>query len=123
MKLKKQDILLLAIFLVVAVLLGVGLLLTRSAGATVVVRTGGETVAEFPLDEDRSYTIEGIGGTNTLVIADGTARLEDATCPDQLCVHQGAIQYAGESIICLPNQVTVTIEGETEDTGVDVVAT
>ncbi|MDO4287381.1 MAG: NusG domain II-containing protein [Eubacteriales bacterium] len=123
MKLKKQDVLLLAVFLAVAVVLGVGLLLTRSNGAIVVVRAGGEQIAEFPLRKDTTYTIEGIGGTNELVIENGTARLKDASCPDQLCVHQGTIQYAGESIICLPNQVTVTIEGETEDNGVDIIAT
>jgi hypothetical protein len=29
-------------------------------------------------------------------------------------VNQGAIQYAGESIICLPNKVVVEITGEDE---------
>ncbi|MCD8355777.1 MAG: NusG domain II-containing protein [Clostridia bacterium] len=124
MKLKKQDIFLLAGLLAVFLILGAVLLLTRKSGATVVVRVAGEETATFALEENTVYTIEGVsGGTNKLVIEDGAVWLEDASCPDQLCVHQGKIQYVGESIICLPNKVSVTIEGEPEENGVDVIAT
>ena len=40
---------------------------------------------------------------------------------DQICVHQRAISKNGESIICLPNKVVVSIEGA-EDSQIDVVA-
>ena len=77
----------------------------------------------MPLDKDTKYTIHGVnGGTNELVIADGQVWLEEASCPDKLCVHQGKIQYAGQSIICLPNKVSVTIEDEQDKNGVDAVA-
>lgn len=124
MKLKKQDAFLLAGLLVVFLVLGAVLLLTRKSGATVVVRVAGEEITAFPLDENTAYTIKGVGGgTNELVIEDGAVWLEDASCPDQLCVHQGKIRYVGESIICLPNKVSVVIEGKPEENSVDVVAT
>ena len=69
----------------------------------------------MPLDKDTKYTIHGVnGGTNELVIADGQVWLEQASCPDKLCVHQGKIQYAGQSIICLPNQVTLQLYSRDE---------
>ena len=37
--------------------------------------------------------------------------MEDADCPDQICVNHRAISRDGESIICLPNQTVVTIRG------------
>lgn len=124
MKLKKQDILLLAGLLVIFLVLGAVLLLTRKNGATVVVRVAGEETAAFRLDKTTTYIIDGAnGGTNELIIENGEVWLNDASCPDQLCVHQGKIRYVGESIICLPNQVSVTIEGEPEEDGVDVIAT
>lgn len=124
MKLKKQDILLLAGLLVIFLVLGAVLLLTRENGATVVVRVAGEETAAFRLDKTTTYIIDGAnGGTNELIIENGEVWLNDASCPDQLCVHQGKIRYVGESIICLPNQVSVTIEGEPEEDGVDVIAT
>ena len=110
MKLKKQDILLLAALLAGVLLLGAFLMLTRKSGAEVVVKVAGEQVTSISLDKDTKYTIHGVnGGTNELVIADGQVWLKEASCPDKLCVHQGKIQYAGQSIICLPNQVSFTI--------------
>ena len=44
-----------------------------------------------------------------------------ADCPDKLCVHQKAVSRDGESIICLPNKVVVSIEGG-EDREMDAVA-
>jgi hypothetical protein len=75
----------------------------------------GAAVATFSLTEDREWLIDGVdGGTNSLVIQQGKVWLEEASCPDHLCVKQGTIQYAGESIICLPNKVVVEITGEDE---------
>ena len=45
------------------------------------------------------------------MIRDGGARIEEASCPDRLCVGMGVIRRAGQSIICLPNQVVVEIVG------------
>ena len=50
-------------------------------------------------------------GTNTLVIEDRAAWMEDALCPDHICVDMGKIRYSGQSIVCLPNRVVVSIEG------------
>jgi len=50
-------------------------------------------------------------GENTLVIRDGRADIVAADCPDRLCVHQPSITRDGESIICLPHRITVTVEG------------
>ena len=40
--------------------------------------------------------------------------MESADCPDQICVRQKAISKEGESIICLPNKVVVSIVGGEE---------
>lgn len=123
MKLKRQDAVLLVGLLAVALCLAVVLLLTRQDGAQVVVSVAGRETARLPLSETAFYTIQGAnGGTNVLQIAYGTAWLEDASCPDRLCVQEGAIRYAGQSIICLPNRVVITVEGTSEQTDVDVIA-
>ncbi len=123
MKLKKQDVVLLAVMLAGALLLGVFLMLTRKSGAEVVVKVAGKQVTAFSLNENTKYTIHGVnGGTNELIIEDGQVWLEEASCPDKLCVHQGKIKYSGESIICLPNKVSVTIQDENDTNGVDAVA-
>lgn len=89
--------------------------LTRPPAATVAVKVGGTLRASYSLMEDRVVTITGVGGgTNELHIEGGTVYLTEATCPDHLCVKQGVIRRAGESIVCLPNQVVVELRSEQE---------
>ena len=39
--------------------------------------------------------------------------MEWADCPDQICVNHRAVSREGESIICLPNQVVISVtDGE-----------
>ena len=123
-KLRKADLLLLAAALVFGAVLAAVLLLCASGGGTVQVRVAGAVTAAYPLDRDASYTITGAnGGTNLLVIEDGAARIEEASCPDGVCVHTGRIRRNGQSIVCLPNQVVVEIVSDMENgSGVDMTA-
>ena len=60
---------------------------------------------------------------NTVVIENGYVYMKDAKCPDMLCVEQGKISRAGESIICLPHKLVVRIvdmSGSQTQDGLDV---
>ena len=50
--------------------------------------------------------------------------MTEADCPDQLCVHQKAVDAAGGTIVCLPNKVVIeALSGASfEDSGIDAVA-
>lgn len=118
----KGDLILLGGLLLVGGLLGFFLLLTGKKGAQVQVRVAGSVVETFSLSQNRSYTIEGVdGGTNLLIIQDGQAWIEEASCPDGLCVHMGKIRRDGQSVVCLPNQVVVEVVTDSGDTDVDFV--
>ncbi len=82
------------------------------------MRVDGVVTERHALSADGVYPLN--GGSNILVIAEGEAWLSEANCPDLLCVRQGRIRYTGQSIICLPNRLTVTVEGG-ESNGVDLV--
>lgn len=89
----------------------------RGEGASVVVTRDGEVIGRYRLGEDRTVEIADASGwvTNVLVIAGGRADMTEADCPDRLCVRQRAIHRAGESLVCLPNRVVVTVEGGKEE--------
>lgn len=109
----RNDLLLLGALAVLGLGLFLLLLLRRDTGAQVLVRVDGEVTASFPLSGQMAYSIDTSGGgKNEMRIADGRVWLESANCPDCLCVRQGKIRYAGESIICLPHGVVVEISGE-----------
>jgi hypothetical protein len=111
-RLKTADLVLVCGLLVMAAVLFVVLRVWSAAGRTVQVQVDGVTAVTLPLDIDTTYTIDGVGGKNTLVIADGKASVTDATCPDGICVRHRAIDKAGQSIICLPHKVVVSVVGE-----------
>ena len=109
----KNDLILILVFLVIAGAVMGFLNVSKNHGGTVVISVDGEELTSFPLDEDTRYVIDGYhGGSNVLVIEDGSAFLESASCPDKLCVHMGKINKVGQSIICLPNKVVIEIRGK-----------
>ena len=101
--------------IVIASLLLLALALYLVLGAT---RLDGAETERHALSQDGTYPLN--GGSNILVIAGGQAWLSEANCPDLLCVRQGKVHYTGQSIICLPNRLSVTVEGGESD-GVDFV--
>lgn len=112
--LKKADILLILVILILAVF---SLLHWRAKNNTPAVfaevTVGGEVYERFDLSKDYEGDIPGInGGTNHLVIKDGKVQVTQASCPDKICVNQGIIAFSWDQpIVCLPNQVTVQIVG------------
>ena len=111
LKTHRNDAILIAVLLVLGGALALFLYATRQAGGIVSVQIDGETVMELPLNEDARLVLGEGAHTNTLVIQDGAAQVVEASCPDQICVNYGAIRYEGESIVCLPHRLIVTVEG------------
>ena len=111
----KNDIIFIAILVIFASLAGAFLLIVRKDGAAVSVTVGGEVYAEYSLSEDREVAIAIGDNLNYLVIKDGMAYMKEASCPDGICVSHKAVSKVGESIVCLPNKVAVTVIGKTSD--------
>lgn len=112
LRLRRADTVLAAAVLGAAALSAVLLWRLPPAGRTVTVQQNGQTVAELPLATDTDYIVTGAGGaSNTVRIRGGRVSVCAASCPDGLCVRHRAVSRAGESIICLPNRVVVTVDG------------
>ena len=117
-KKRRTDLLVIGALLLLALVLYLVIGTTRNEGGVAVVRVNGVETERHVLSESGIYPLN--GGSNVLVIADGQAWLSEANCPDLLCVKQGRIHYTGQTIVCLPNRLTVTVEGGETD-GVDFV--
>lgn len=76
-------------------------------GKTVVVRENNKIVYKTALSENSEFSLKG----NTIVIKDGKAYMKNADCKNRICVNHTPISKSGETIACLPNGVTVTVEG------------
>lgn len=110
-KKRNEFILIGGLLLAAAVFYGMFRLSAREPAVYVDVSIDGQTIREFPLDQDTEYVIESEnGGINRLVIEDGAARITEASCPDKLCISQGSASERGQTIVCLPNRVVITIK-------------
>ena len=107
---KKRDYILIGCILLVAAVCAGFFLLTGKEAQEAVVTVDG-VYGTYSLAKDQTIEIQ---DGNRLRIQNGQAKMEWADCPDQLCVHQKAISRTGESIICLPNQVVVSVQGSKE---------
>ena len=94
---------------------------TQSGDLTVVISADGEETERVKLNSFTETTVTHNGYT-LRVTADGSGvRVADSDCPTQDCVHTGTISRAGQSIVCLPAQVVVHLEGTASADAPDVI--
>ena len=118
---KRGDAVIIAAILVISLLLGVVFLLDSGQKmSTVEISVNGEVCAQLDLNDDTVYTVSENGHNNVIEISGGKVRMRSADCSDEICVGQGWIDSQGETIVCLPNRVTVTLKNT--DTQIDAVA-
>lgn len=130
----KYDLIVVAAVLALAALLGVRFWLSpapESGTLLAVVEIDGAEVDRFTLaqaaEETRTYTNNGV----TLTVAPcatvkrdaetwtqtetAGVRVVSSDCPTQDCVHTGQISRAGQSIVCLPAHIVITLAGADVD--------
>ena len=100
---KNDNILILGILFIALVVLGIQLLHSANGTEKVKITVDGKVFGTYLLSEDRTVSVN---ETNIVLITEGTV---------QICVHHQRIKRSGESIICLPNKVVVSIEGGGEE--------
>lgn len=109
---KKNDFLLIAIFLLVAAILWLwssGSPSEVTEGEVVIYKDGHE-FALIPLATEKTVIVEDDDGNrNVIQIQGGRVEMIEATCQDQICVHTRPAQKDEQSIICLPNRVVVEV--------------
>ena len=117
----RNDVLFIAVLLLIVVLAGAAFFFLRGEGDSVTVSVDGKHYGTYPLHTDLTLSIRtGEEGDqeNLLVIRDGKALVESATCPDGICAAHKPISREGESIVCLPHRVVITVhttDGEEPD--------
>ena len=109
--LKKRDIILIVSLLVVGIIaLVIWHFIYSVDGKYVTIEQRDNLIGIYPLNVDKEIEIEHRGEVvNKIVIEDGYCYMEEAECPDHLCIKQGKVNKSGQTIVCLPNRVVVTV--------------
>jgi hypothetical protein len=119
---KKADIILLILIVAAGLIISFGPLAKKAGGTDVTVTLDGDIYGIYSLAEDQTVTVEKDGHTNVIVIEDGTVRMESSTCKNQICVEHSEIDSTNESIVCLPNRVSIEITGKAGEDDIDAVS-
>lgn len=113
----RNDIILVSSILALALVCFFVFKACAKEGTLVTVTVNGEVYKTVPLDTDTVIDIvTGENGEykNTVEIKDGKVSVTYANCPDGICEKHRAIKYRGDSIVCLPHKLVVSIEGGAE---------
>ncbi len=114
---RKGDKFLTSILLICALFVAGQYVYSHSSGIIkkeVVIRSDGKVIKKVTLSNTTkmALTVRSKEGFLIVQIKDEKARVIKSTCPDKLCIKQGWIDKPGESIVCLPNRISITIVGE-----------
>ena len=100
--------------------IGIRLFLSPKAEPkSVLVRSSSEVV-RYPIDVYTELCIESNGYTLYITIDKGYVFVQETDCPNRLCRAQGKISKAGQSIVCIPAELIITVEGGTSDADIIV---
>lgn len=109
--LKKRDIILIISLLFIGIIaLVIWHFIYSDDGKYVTIEQRNELIGTYPMNVDKEIEIEHRGKVvNKIIIKDGYCYMEEAECPDHLCIKQGKVNKSGQTIVCLPNRVVVTV--------------
>lgn len=112
---KKVDVLIIALLFLIAIFL---LLLTYTKREAVVLKVYVQNVEIIrknisDLKDREKFEVKGVLGISVFeYVKDKGIHMISSPCPDKICIKQGFIKREGESIVCLPNKVVISLEAD-----------
>ena len=108
---KQSDILLIIVILLIAGIVFVSY--KKEEPDNMVAKVYYEDKLELTIDlnENKEYDVEGYNGNVHIVVEDKKIKVEEENSPKHLCSKQGFISSSNQTIVCLPNKIVITIEG------------
>lgn len=79
-----------------------------------VVMAGNRLLTTRDLAAPSDFAVRGAVGEMLLQVANRGIRVLRSTCPNQVCVRQGAASRPGEMLVCVPNRVVIFIRHTNE---------
>ena len=107
---KKLDYILIPIIILLSIC---PLIITRGERSSIVKIEANDKVYNYDITKDRVINVEGSIGLTVVEIKQRKVRIISSPCPNHTCM-RASISFYPESLVCLPNDVIIQIEGEGE---------
>ncbi|MEF2674808.1 MAG: NusG domain II-containing protein [Eubacteriales bacterium] len=108
----KADLILMAAIVIIGLGISIFLAAGSHQGNKVEITKDGKLWGTYSLDGEHKITIRDGKELNVVKISGGKVTMESANCKNQVCVHHSPVYRTGESIVCLPHKIVVSIKGE-----------
>ena len=108
----KADLILMAAIVIIGLGISIFLAAGSHQGNKVEITKDGKLWGTYSLDGEHKITIRDGKELNVVKISGGKVTMESANCKNQVCVHHSPVSRTGESIVCLPHKIVVSIKGE-----------
>lgn len=109
----------LVLFLITAAIAWIVLQHSVPQNGQAILRRNGDYYMTLPLSSPTEVRVENHEYFVTVTVADGRVCVTDCNCPDSLCQHAGPISKIGQTIVCLPAAISITIEGNASSSSPD----
>ena len=111
----KNDLKLIMIVLLVVIISFVCFSLFESKNnKRAVIYYENNIIETINLDINNNYEVDGYNGKVKIIVKDGKIKVDTEKSPLHLCSKQGYISKSYETIVCLPNKITIKIEANDE---------
>lgn len=116
MKLKKLDYIIIGVLIFITLASSAASLLSAARkydSLYVNIEVEGKPYKKVPLTgQSEKIKIQTDLGTNIIDLSDGKVHIDEADCPDKICIKDGFISKPGQMLVCLPNKVVIQIVGQ-----------
>lgn len=113
MRIKKWDWFVFALPVVIATAALLIIYCTGGPSTNAIIQIDGKTIQTIDLQTASNGILKlDTAYHNQIEIRDHQIGVTAADCPDKSCVRTGFIRYPGQSIICVPARLVITITGE-----------
>ncbi len=102
------------IFFLFFILMTIKFFLNFPDGQYLKIQKNSEILGIYSLNQQNIKIIKGLRGVSEIVINNGKVRFTKAPCNKQYCIHQGWISKINQMIVCIPNQISISIIGDKE---------
>lgn len=110
------DFIILISILLISFFIWLLLLRYSNSNANVVkIIVNGTLWGQYSLDTNQEIEVNTEYGHNTIIINDHSVFVSSASCIDKTCIKEGRINNSIQSIICIPNRLSIEIYNGKEE--------
>jgi len=85
----------------------------------VLIQVNGKEVIRAKLDTDSIFSVDGAIGKSEIEIKDRRVRMVSSPCDKKICIQSGWINQPYETIVCIPNRVTISLSSNNDKDMID----